>query len=227
MPLTHLECARCQRHYPAGEVHTLCECGGPLLARYDLDKAAKNMRPGHLALREPTLWRYDDVLPVDNPDYRISLGEGFTPLLTARRLGSAIGIPRLSIKDESQLPGGSFKARGLALAVNGAVAWGDQLVKTGRLSSIATMNNIAGQPVIDRGRVFAASHSGRMVSLDLRTGERVWERDLASLQSPWVAGDFVYMVTVEAEVVCLSRNDGRIRWVQPLPRFPERPVGLR
>jgi outer membrane protein assembly factor BamB len=104
-------------------------------------------------------------------------------------------------------------------ASNGAVAWGDQLVRTGRLSSVATMNNIAGQPVIDRGRVFAASHSGRMVSLDLRTGERVWERNLASLQSPWVAGDFVYVVTVDAEVVCLSRNDGRIRWVQALPRY--------
>ena len=124
MPLTHLECTRCQRQYPAGEVHTLCECGGPLFARYDLERAAKNMRPGHLALREPTLWRYDDVLPVDNPDYRISLGEGFTPLLTARRLGSAIGIPRVSIKDESGNPTGSFKARGLALAVSMAKSLG-------------------------------------------------------------------------------------------------------
>ena len=124
MPLTHLECARCQRQYPAGEVHTLCECGSPLFARYDLDKAAKNMRPGHLALREPTMWRYDDVLPVDNPDYRISLGEGFTPLLTARRLGSAIGIPRLAIKDESGNPTGSFKARGLSLAVSMAKSLG-------------------------------------------------------------------------------------------------------
>lgn len=102
----------------------MCECGGPLFARYDLDKAAKNMRPGHLALREQTMWRYDDVLPVDNPDYRISLGEGFTPLLTARRLGSSIGIPRLSIKDESGNPTGSFKARGLSLAVSMAKSLG-------------------------------------------------------------------------------------------------------
>jgi threonine synthase len=124
VPLTHLDCTRCQKTYPAGQVLTLCECGGPLFARYDLDKAGKNMRPGHLALREPTLWRYDDVLPVDNPDYRVSLGEGFTPLLAARRLGSAIGIPRLSIKDESGNPTGSFKARGLALAVSMAKSLG-------------------------------------------------------------------------------------------------------
>jgi threonine synthase len=124
VPLTHLECARCQRQHAAGEIHTLCECGGPLFARYDLDRAAKNMRPGHLALRESTMWRYDDVLPVDNPDYRISLGEGFTPLLTARRLGSSVGIPRLSIKDESGNPTGSFKARGISLAVSMAKSLG-------------------------------------------------------------------------------------------------------
>jgi len=124
VPLTHLDCTRCQKTHPAGQILTLCECGGPLFARYDLDKAAKNMRPGHLALREPTLWRYDDVLPVDNPDYRVSLGEGFTPLLGARRLGSSIGIPRLSIKDESGNPTGSFKARGLSLAVSMAKSLG-------------------------------------------------------------------------------------------------------
>ena len=124
MPLTHLECTRCQKTYPAGQVYTVCECGGPLFARYDLDKAAKNMRPGHLALRESTLWRYDDVLPVDNPDFRISLGEGFTPLLSARRLGSSMGIPRLSIKDESGNPTGSFKARGMSLAVSMAKSLG-------------------------------------------------------------------------------------------------------
>jgi threonine synthase len=61
MPLTHLECAKCGRRYEAGQVLNLCECGKPLFARYNLERAAKNMRPGHLALREPTLWRYDDV----------------------------------------------------------------------------------------------------------------------------------------------------------------------
>jgi threonine synthase len=124
VPLTHLECARCGRKYDAGQVLNLCECGGPLLARYDLERAAKNMRPGHLALREPTLWRYDDVLPVDNPDHRISLGEGYTPLLSARRLGAKVGLPRLAVKEESGNPTGSFKARGLSLAVSMAKALG-------------------------------------------------------------------------------------------------------
>ncbi len=125
MAATHLDCTRCNRRYPPDRVLNLCEdCRSPLFARYDLERAAKNMRPGHLALREPTMWRYDDVLPVDNPDHRISLGEGFTPLLATRRLGSRVGLPRVFVKDESGNPTGSFKARGLALAVSMAKALG-------------------------------------------------------------------------------------------------------
>jgi threonine synthase len=124
VPVTHLDCTRCHTRYEPGTILNLCECGAPLFARYDLERAAKNMRPGHLALREPTLWRYDDVLPVDNPDHRISLGEGFTPLLTARRLGAMVGLPRLFIKEEGGNPTGSFKARGLAVAVSMAKALG-------------------------------------------------------------------------------------------------------
>jgi len=124
VPLTHLDCSKCDKRYETGRVLNLCTCGAPLLARYDLERAAKEMRPGHLALREPTMWRYREVLPVEDPDHRISLGEGFTPLLTARRLGGLIGLRRLAIKDESGNPTGSFKARGLSAAVSMAKALG-------------------------------------------------------------------------------------------------------
>jgi outer membrane protein assembly factor BamB len=102
---------------------------------------------------------------------------------------------------------------------SGAVAWSDQLVRTGRMSSIGVINDIAGQPVIDRGRVYAVSHSGRLAAVDMRTGERVWDRELASIQTPWVAGDFIYVVTLDANVVCLTRADGRVRWVHQLQRY--------
>ena len=118
MPLTHLDCTKCDRRFPPGQVWNLCECGAPLFARYDLERAAKDMRPGHLALREPTLWRYRDVLPVEDPDDRVTLGEGFTPLLPAPRLGALLGLPRVFIKDEGGNPTGSFKARGLSVAVS-------------------------------------------------------------------------------------------------------------
>ncbi|HXY41268.1 MAG TPA: threonine synthase, partial [Vicinamibacteria bacterium] len=116
--VTHLECSRCERRYPPGQVCTVCECGAPLLVRYDLGQAAVEMRPGQLALREPTLWRYAEVLPVPDSADRVTLGEGFTPLLPAERLGARLGLPRLLVKEEGGNPTGSFKARGLAMAVS-------------------------------------------------------------------------------------------------------------
>jgi threonine synthase len=122
--LTHLECSRCAKHHEKDRVHTVCTCGAPLFARYDLARAALELRPGHLALREPSMWRYHEVLPVADVDDRVSLGEGFTPLLAAPRLGAALDLPCLLVKEEGANPTGSFKARGLAMAVSMAKALG-------------------------------------------------------------------------------------------------------
>jgi len=122
--LTHLDCTRCEKRYDPGQILNLCDCGAPLYARYDLERAKHEMRPGQLALREPTLWRYHEVLPLADPDERVTLGEGFTPLLAAPRLGERLGLPRLLVKDEANNPTGSFKARGLSLAVSMARALG-------------------------------------------------------------------------------------------------------
>jgi threonine synthase len=124
MAITHLDCPRCEKRYEPGRLLNLCECGSPLLVRYDLERAAREMRPGHLALREPSLWRYREVLPVDAPEDRVSLGEGFTPLLPTPNLAAAVGLPRLFVKDESGNPTGSFKARGLTTAISMARHFG-------------------------------------------------------------------------------------------------------
>lgn len=102
---------------------------------------------------------------------------------------------------------------------NGRAAWTDTLTRTGRLTPIASISDIDGLPVIDRGRVYAISHGGRMVSIDLRSGERVWERNIGGVQTPWVAGDFIYLLTLDNEVICLSRRSGRIRWIRELQKF--------
>ena len=104
---------------------------------------------------------------------------------------------------------------------NGTPVWTDSLTRTGSVTSLSALNDIAGRPVIDRDRVFAISHSGRMVSIDLRTGERVWTRDIGGVQTPWVAGDYVYVVTLSQEVLAISRRDGRIRWISPLQRWKD------
>lgn len=119
--LSHLACSR-----PCGagpfdprERHHLCACGAPLLARYDL-AAARGWRRESLRDREPTMWRYREVLPLFDGEAPVTLGEGFTPLLHAPRLGRALGLERLYIKDESLNPTNSFKARGQSTAVTRA-----------------------------------------------------------------------------------------------------------
>ncbi len=101
----------------------------------------------------------------------------------------------------------------------GRVVWTDSLATVRRTDVVSTLQHIRGRPIIDRGRVFAISHGGVMVSIDLRSGRRVWTRDIGGLESPWVAGDYIFAITNNAELVCLSRDDGRIQWVTGLPAF--------
>jgi threonine synthase len=123
--LTHLECGMCAATYPPNQLMNLCPaCGKPLLARYDLTKAAQTLTRQALATRRADLWRYEEVLPVQNDAALIGLGEGWTPLLHAERLGARIGCPNTYIKDESLNPTGSFKARGLCMAVSRAYELG-------------------------------------------------------------------------------------------------------
>jgi threonine synthase len=119
MNVTHLQCAKCGTTYEAGRLHNLCtKCGKPLLVIYDLKKVSEQLTKESLIGRESTLWRYREVLPVENSENEISLGEGFTPLTRVHRLGEIVGLRNLYIKDESLNPTGSFKARGLCMAVS-------------------------------------------------------------------------------------------------------------
>jgi len=114
--LTHLECTRCGEHYPADRPQSVCpKDGGVLYARYDLPAIKRSFSSARLALRAPSMWRYDAVLPAADP---VSLGEGFTPMLPSRE------FPNVYIKDEGLNPTGSFKARGLSAAVTMARHFG-------------------------------------------------------------------------------------------------------
>ncbi len=120
MYLTHLECPRCGTCLDADRPRNLCACGSPLLARYDLDAVRRAMSPASFAGRTADLWRYRELLPVGDPAHVVTLGEGWTPLLTAPRYGALVGLPRLLVKDEGLMPTGSFKARGAAVGISRA-----------------------------------------------------------------------------------------------------------
>jgi outer membrane protein assembly factor BamB len=102
---------------------------------------------------------------------------------------------------------------------NGRPLWSDTLARTSSLTPLSSLADISGRPVIDRGLVFANSHAGRIVAIDIRTGERVWTIDVGGTQRPWVAGDYVYVITDEAKVLCIRRADGRVRWITQLDSY--------
>jgi len=120
MNVTHLECALCHKRHEARILQNLCtECGKPLLVRYDLETAAQTLTKDVLKTRESSLWRYREVLPVEDPANIVSLGEGWTPLFKAEKLAEALPLKLdLYIKDESVNPTQSFKARGMSTAVS-------------------------------------------------------------------------------------------------------------
>src|SRR5271169_2510527 len=122
--VTHLECAITGERHEADQIHNLSRAGKPLLVRYDLAGVAKALTKEKLAARAPDLWRYRELLPVRDPKNIVSLGEAITPLIRMRKLEAKLGGGEILVKDEGRLPTGSFKARGLVMAVSMAKALG-------------------------------------------------------------------------------------------------------
>jgi outer membrane protein assembly factor BamB len=163
------------------------------------------------------------VVTVENELVALATDDG-------RRLWSHNGIPETAGLVGSSSPAvegevvvvGYSSGELYALTVeNGRVLWSDNLAASRSADAVSALADIRGRPVIDRGQVFAVSHSGRLVAIDLRTGERKWEQDIGSTHGPWVAGDYVYVLSNDNELVCLTRNDGKVRWVRQLPSFED------
>lgn len=151
--LIDLECGACGERQDAAALHNLCpSCGKPLLARYDLKSAAEALTRETLEGREPTMWRYREVLPVQDEAHIISLGEGGTPLVHADRLGETLKMDGLYIKDESVNPTGSFKARGLCMAVSRALELGAKAL------AIPSAGNAAGAMAAYAARAGLPAH---------------------------------------------------------------------
>ncbi len=206
--LTHLECSRCQRSYDASQIQGTCACGAPLLARYDLERAGASTSPKQIAGRAPSLWRYHELLPVSSPGAVVSLGEGMTPLLAMPRLGRALGLPGLLMKDESPLPTGTFKARGAAVGLsraaelgaagvamptngNAGAAWASYAARAGLRCLVAMP---ADAPAITRSECAAAgtdtylvdgliSDAGRLIAA--AAAERPGYQDVSTLKEPY------------------------------------------
>ncbi|VVT21030.1 Pyrrolo-quinoline quinone [Sphingomonas aurantiaca] len=102
---------------------------------------------------------------------------------------------------------------------NGRILWQDALSRTSVTTSVSSLSDIDAAPVIDGGRVYAVGQGGRMVALELSTGQRLWEQNFAGISTPWIAGEWLFVVTDDARLVCLSRSNGKARWIAELKRF--------
>ena len=102
---------------------------------------------------------------------------------------------------------------------NGRILWQDALSRTSITTSVSSLSDIDAAPVIDGGRVYAVGQGGRMVALELSTGQRLWEQNFAGISTPWIAGEWLFVITDDARLVCLSRSNGKARWIAQLPRF--------
>ncbi len=136
---------------------------------------------------------------------------------------SFIGMASPTATDELIIsPYSSGEVFGLR-RINGKLTWEENLSSNGLSlnGALPAMADIQGQPVLDGNKVYVASHSGRIVSIDVRSGRTTWETDVGSVQTPWVAGNSIFVVTIDGQLAALSREDGRIRWAQQLPRYPD------
>ena len=102
---------------------------------------------------------------------------------------------------------------------NGRQLWQDALSRTSASNSVSSIADIDAAPVIDNGRIYAVGQGGRMVALDLGTGRRVWEQNLSGIATPWLAGEWLFVVTDDARLICLSGSSGKARWIAQLPRY--------
>lgn len=106
-----------------------------------------------------------------------------------------------------------------SLVANGRKLWSEGLTRAGSGTSLSSINDIAGRPVIHSGVVYAGSQSGIVAAIDLRTGIKLWDKSIPTIQTPWVAGDFIYIVSVDSQLICLKREDGAIVWMKQLSAY--------
>ena len=161
------------------------------------------------------------VMSQDNQLYSLKMADGTTnwSAAAALEIAGVFGTGAPAVAQGTVVAGFSSGELNAYRYENGRAVWQDALQRTSIRTSVATLSDIDASPVIDNGQVFALGQGGRMVSLDLISGQRVWELNIAGISTPWVAGDWVFVVTDDAKVVAIARGTGKVRWINQLPAY--------
>jgi len=172
---------------------------------------------GAPSLAENTLY----VQSQDNQIYSMKMADGATNWSNAASLEIAgvFGSASPAIGQGTVIAGFSSGELNAYRYENGRLVWQDALSRTSISTGVASLSDIDANPVIDGGQVFAVGQGGRMVALELNSGQRLWELNIAGIATPWVAGEWIYVVTDDAKLIAIYRSNGKIRWINQLPRY--------
>ncbi|MEO7564619.1 MAG: PQQ-binding-like beta-propeller repeat protein [Sphingomicrobium sp.] len=180
------------------------------------------VRPGGPLRGEPTVAGgalY--VMSQDNQIYSLNPADGKTnwSAAAALEIAGVFGSASPAVAQGTVVAGFSSGELNAYRYENGRQVWQDALQRTSITTSVSSLSDIDADPVIDGGQVFAVGQGGRMVALELTTGQRLWESNIAGIATPWVAGDWLFVVTDKARLICFSRANGHVRWINQLPGF--------
>ena len=180
------------------------------------------VRPGGPLRGSPTVANGSVyVMSQDNQIYSLKEDDGTTNWSQAASLEIAgvFGSASPAVGQGTVVAGFSSGELNAYRYENGRMVWQDALQRTSIRTSVSSLNDIDADPVIDNGQVIAVGQGGRMVALDILTGQRQWELNIAGIDTPWVAGDWAFVVTDQAKIICVYRQNGHIRWITQLPQF--------
>jgi outer membrane protein assembly factor BamB len=161
------------------------------------------------------------VMTQDNQIYALRAADGDAEWNEAGPIGTSgiFGVAAPAAASGTVIAGYSTGELSAYRYENGRSLWSDTLSRTSMSTSVSTLTDIDADPVIDRGRVFALGKGGRMAAYELVTGQRIWEINIAGIATPVVAGEWVFVLTDEAQLLCIARSSGKIRWISKLQRY--------
>ena len=161
------------------------------------------------------------VMSQDNQIYSLNTADGKTnwSQTAALEIAGVFGSASPAVGQGTVVAGFSSGELNAYRYENGRQVWQDALQRTSITTSVSSLSDIDADPVIDSGQVYAIGQGGRMVALELTTGQRLWESNISGISTPWVAGDWVFVVTSDAKLICFARSTGKVRWINSLPEF--------
>jgi len=172
------------------------------------------------------------VLSQDNQIFALKsdTGETLWTVSATLQTSGVFGVAAPAIAQGTVVAGFSSGELSALRYENGRIVWQDQLSRTSISTSVSVISDIDASPVIDQGKVYAIGQGGRMVAMDLVTGQRLWELTIGGINTPWLAGEWLFVVTDDAKLICIARTTGKIRWIAQLPHWRDpktknKPIG--